>query len=357
MDAFPREHRLRAPTAARPATRLEGLQPSLPVSGNGAVLRRLGLELTRVCNLRCCYCFAASDDCREGELTLSEYHSLFTAGRALGVETVVIVGGGEPTCHPQLPELLHLLSTMDLKIVLFTNGQLLAGELAHLLDRVGASVIVKLNAVDPAIHDSLVGHAGAHARTVAAMEQLLALGFAETAPTRLALETVIIPANLSEIEPLWRLCREHGIFPYFETLKRCGRAEQHPEFVVPQEQLRALFRRVADWDRAAFGLTWPPHPPYLGFTCQQHRYSCFIRFDGGVSPCSGIPLVVGSVRRAPLSDILSHSPFPELRRLPEGLTGRCGQCAFNASCYGCRANAYAATGDLFGEDPDCWIAA
>ena len=354
MDAFPGAHRRRAPAAA---TSLEGLSPSRPVRGNGAVLRRLGLELTRVCTLRWDYCFAASDDCREGELTLPEYQALFRAGRALGVESVVIVGGGEPTCYPQLPELLHLLYTMELKIVLFTNGQRVAGDLAHLLARVGASVIVKLNAVDPALHDSLVGQAGAHARALAAIAQLLELGLAATTPTRLALETVILPANLSHIEPLWHLCRERGLFPYFETLKRCGRAHQRPDLVVPQQQLRALFRRVAAWDRAAFGLAWPPHPPYLGFTCQQHRYSCFLHFDGGVSPCSGLPLVVGNVRQAPLAHILSRHPFPELRQLPEGLTGRCGQCPFNPSCYGCRANAYAATGDLFAEDPDCWVGA
>ena len=40
-------------------------------------------------------------------------------------------------------------------------------------------------------------------------------------------------------------------------------------------------------------------------------------------------------------------------RDPHLLGGKCGGCAFSSTCGGCRARAYALTGDLLAEEPDC----
>lgn len=55
-------------------------------------------------------------------------------------------------------------------------------------------------------------------------------------------------------------------------------------------------------------------------------------------------------------DIISKDPtIDALRRLPEGLSGRCGRCAFKGVCGGFRARAEQVFGNFLAEDPACYL--
>ncbi|MCH8937619.1 MAG: SPASM domain-containing protein [Gemmatimonadetes bacterium] len=63
-------------------------------------------------------------------------------------------------------------------------------------------------------------------------------------------------------------------------------------------------------------------------------------------------MVAGNVRERTFSDIWEDAS--SFQRLRDGvLGGKCGRCDFQELCGGCRARAYALTGDLSGEDPWC----
>jgi radical SAM protein with 4Fe4S-binding SPASM domain len=80
---------------------------------------------------------------------------------------------------------------------------------------------------------------------------------------------------------------------------------------------------------------------------------CFISRTGDVQPCGYLPVVAGNVREQALGEIWESSPlFAQLRDLGQ-LTGKCGVCPYKSACQGCRARAYAQTGDFLGEEPDC----
>jgi radical SAM protein with 4Fe4S-binding SPASM domain len=61
----------------------------------------------------------------------------------------------------------------------------------------------------------------------------------------------------------------------------------------------------------------------------------------------------GNVKTTPFQEIWEHSRlFAELR--DDSLyKGRCGQCEYQKVCGGCRARAYAVTGDYLDEEPFC----
>ena len=40
------------------------------------------------------------------------------------------------------------------------------------------------------------------------------------------------------------------------------------------------------------------------FSCRQHYFSCFVKANGDVTPCSVIPVSVGNVLKKPLGAIL-----------------------------------------------------
>ncbi len=75
--------------------------------------------------------------------------------------------------------------------------------------------------------------------------------------------------------------------------------------------------------------------------------------DGRVLPCPRIPITIGYVPEDNMADIILHSEFLNKFRDRENFS-KCSKCSLFQYCRGCRANAYALTGDSFAEDPYCW---
>jgi AdoMet-dependent heme synthase len=80
---------------------------------------------------------------------------------------------------------------------------------------------------------------------------------------------------------------------------------------------------------------------------------CFISHQGEVYPCGYLPALAGDLRKQAFADIWENSVvFNELRDT-KNLQGKCGCCEFKNVCMGCRARAYAATGNYLDEEPFC----
>ena len=80
---------------------------------------------------------------------------------------------------------------------------------------------------------------------------------------------------------------------------------------------------------------------------------CFISHEGEVFPCGYLPAIAGDLRKESFADIWANAKvFNELRDT-NNLTGKCGCCEFRNVCMGCRARAFAASGDYLAEEPFC----
>ena len=80
---------------------------------------------------------------------------------------------------------------------------------------------------------------------------------------------------------------------------------------------------------------------------------CFISHDGEVFPCGYLPALAGDLRKQSFAEVWNDSQvFAELRD-DDNLKGKCGCCEFRHVCMGCRARAFAATGDFLAEEPFC----
>ena len=80
---------------------------------------------------------------------------------------------------------------------------------------------------------------------------------------------------------------------------------------------------------------------------------CFISHEGEVFPCGYLPMKSGDLRTQTFGDIWNSSEVFEQLRDTGNLKGKCGCCEFRNVCMGCRARAYAATGDMLQEEPFC----
>ena len=80
---------------------------------------------------------------------------------------------------------------------------------------------------------------------------------------------------------------------------------------------------------------------------------CFISHEGEVFPCGYLPAIAGDLRREKFADIWDNAKVINELRDAENLKGKCGCCEFRNICMGCRARAFAATGDYLDEEPFC----
>ena len=107
------------------------------------------LLVNRGCNLRCAFC-----DLWEGKdrLSLARAEALFAEAQAIGTRTVVITGG-EPFLHPELPDIARAAKRLGMGVNITTNGTVLERHYDALVGSVD-SLSFSIDGL-PATHDRL----------------------------------------------------------------------------------------------------------------------------------------------------------------------------------------------------------
>ena len=94
-------------------------------------------------------------------------------------------------------------------------------------------------------------------------------------------------------------------------------------------------------------------PGFIG--CQAAMGQGCVTATGDVLPCVLLPIRMGNVRQRPFADIWRDSPVGVRLRDRSELNGACETCVLRDQCGGCRAVAYARTGNYLAADPRCWL--
>ena len=102
-------------------------------------LRLASIEITQRCNRRCDYCAQPKTD---REMPVAQFGDLLDDLTAAGVEAIAL-GGGEPTLHSALPDLLTIARARGLRAGLTTNArapeQVISLAQAELVESFGVS--------------------------------------------------------------------------------------------------------------------------------------------------------------------------------------------------------------------------
>ncbi|WP_041277848.1 radical SAM/SPASM domain-containing protein [Desulfotalea psychrophila] len=318
-------------------------------------LLSLELELSRICDLRCVYCYAASGVPLKNELTLVEIKDIIDQAIGLGAQKIIVLGGGEPLLYPHLFEVIEYIRNKGLAVDLFTNGLSLSSDVAIRLQKLEVDVVLKMNSKIPEVQDYLAGRVGTHQAIEKAFKALTDAGYPGE-NCALGIETIICQQNFDELPDLWRWARYQGISPYVEAMTMQGRATEHNDLAVEPEQVERLFKELSRIDSEEFSCNWIAHPPLAASHCARHEYSCTVTSIGEVQPCPGVNIRAGSIRSQSLAEIISQAPvFQDLRQIRSKIKGRCASCDLSEVCYGCRGHAYQVSGDYLAEDPLCWL--
>jgi AdoMet-dependent heme synthase len=80
---------------------------------------------------------------------------------------------------------------------------------------------------------------------------------------------------------------------------------------------------------------------------------CFISHQGEVYPCGYLPALAGDLKKQSFDEIWRDSFVFNQLRDTTNLQGKCGCCEFRNICMGCRARAFAVSGNYLDEEPFC----
>jgi radical SAM protein with 4Fe4S-binding SPASM domain len=338
---------------------------------------------TNRCNLRCQHCYIeAEDDFYRHELTTEEAKR-FIEDLARMQVPVLLFSGGEPLLRPDIMELGRLAHRSGLRPVLSTNGTLITADVAKEIKEAGFQYVgISIDGL-PATHDRFRRKEGAFEQAIKGIRAC------KNENIKAGIRFTVNRANQADLPGILDIVEQEGI-PRFcmYHLVYAGRGRDLMNMDTDrQEKLRILdllIDRTLDFHRRGIEveiLTTDNHADGIYIykriknlapersdevvkLLQMHG-GCsagtkFANVDprGNVHPCQfWQDYKVGNVKETPFSQIWnSDDPLMVmLRNKSDHLKGRCGKCAFNYLCGGCRIRARAAYGDVWAEDPACYL--
>ena len=336
-------------------------------------LRLVAWEVTRRCPLSCRHCRAsAGDRGREGELSTAEARRLLE-GVAAFASPIVILTGGEPMAREDIFDIARYGSGLGLRMVMAPCGLLMDREATRRIIASGIRRIsLSIDGEDRETHD-------AFRRTHGAFDAVLeAARLAREEGLEFQVNTTVTRLNAGRLGPIFELAVSLGAagwHPFFFVPTGRGAGEAGLA-VDPGEQERVLTWIAEQSHRSPIQIKPTCAPSYhrilrlrvrwaggvesgephaVAGGCLGGRSFAFISHTGTVQACGFLPLEAGNLRGSgfDLRGIWEQAElFTGLRDLSR-YQGACGRCAYLRVCGGCRARAYAATGDHLAEDPSC----
>lgn len=315
-------------------------------------------NVTNGCNLHCAHCYLDAGVTKKGELSTEECYRVIDEMSELGTEMVILTGG-EPLLRRDLPAIIRRARERDIMTVIGSNGTLIKDDIAGALKEAGLQgVAISLDSLRPEKHDTFRGVTGCWESAIAGMHFCLKQGLP------VILQTTLTSWNYPEVPALIEFAQNLGATAFNIYYMVCtGRGEQLAD-ISPQQyeesmallaDAQALHPSImvrAKCAPQAARIARQRGLPVTGGGCPAGTRYLRIDPEGQVTPCPYLPLVAGSTRETPLRDIWERATIFQKLRGPS-LAGRCGVCNYREICTGCRARAFALTGDYLGEDPWC----
>ncbi|HIC90875.1 MAG TPA: heme b synthase [Syntrophaceae bacterium] len=337
-------------------------------------LRLLAWEITRQCNLSCTHCRAgARAGPYEEELATSECFRLLDHIASFS-KPIVILTGGEPLLRPDVFEISRYGTEKGLRMVMASNGTLITHKIAQeMVDSGIKRLSISIDGANSESHDRFRQVDGAFNGAINGIRCAKEVGL------DFQINTTVTLDNMDELASIQDLAVNLGaVAHHIFLLVPTGRGRNLVDRVLPAME----YEKVLNWLYEGQGKV----PIHIKVTCAPHYYRimrqrakekgetsthashgldavtrgclggiafCFISHTGDVQPCGYLELNCGNIRHQSFKTIWQESEvFKNLRDLNR-YKGKCGRCEYRHICGGCRARAYALTGDYLAEEPFC----
>ena len=340
---------------------------------------------TRACNLNCIHCYArAVHRSNERELTTEQGLNLIDDMATFGVP-VILFSGGEPLLRPDLTELARYAVDKGMRAVISTNGTLIDEEKATTLKDAGVSYVgISLDGLEN-VNDHFRRMQGAFKMTLNGIKNCKKAGL------KVGLRFTMNKLNVDQVPGIFDLVEEMNIERIcFYHLVYSGRGSDLIDQDLSHDETRQIVDLIMDRTRDMYNrgvkkevLTVDNHAdgPYLYLRMLKENNPRagevleLLKMNGGNSSGQGIGCInwdgsvyadqfwrqhsFGTILSMPFSHIWSDLTNPLMAQLKDKnryVTGRCARCRWLDICGGnFRARAEAVSGDIWGEDPACYL--
>ena len=343
---------------------------------NEFIPKWIAWESTQRCNLRCVHCRCSSDlQAAEGDFTTQEAFRLIDDICELS-KPVMVLSGGEPLLRKDIFEIAKYGTGKGLRMCMATNGVLVTDEICEKMKEADIKMVsLSLDGPTAEVHDNFRGSPGAFEGTVRAA------GLFKKHGIKFLINSSFTKRNQACIADTFRFAKSLGATAwYMFMIVPTGRGEEIMNELISKEDYEELltwhYEQEKHEDQILMRPTCAPHyyriVPQMakkegvkferrsltfstggGKGCIAAQTICLIDCFGNVKPCSYFPMSAGNVKTEKFKDIWENSPlFKDLRNF-KSYKGKCGECEFINVCGGCRARAYAVSGDYLAEEPFC----
>jgi len=355
--------------------------------GSNQILRLLFWETTIKCNLTCAHCRRLeSNEAAFRDLSTAQAKDLIAQlaelGRAQPMMPVLVFSGGEPLCRDDLFELVSQAKAAGITPALATNGTLVNATAAEQIRDSGiVRVAVSLDGATAEVHDKLRQLEGSFKRALQGIKHLRK----KEIPTQINM--TLTKHNAGQLEDVYELAKSVGavaVHIFMLVPVGCGQVLAETDMLSPEQYEQKMLEicRLDSRSELQMKVTCGPH--YERIIRQQGLYQArkktshvsgsvpgrnghggasrgclaglgvlFVGHQGNVFPCGYLPIECGNVLKQKLAEIWYNNEDLARMRNSSSLEGKCGVCGYRDVCGGCRARAYAATGNYMAEEPFC----
>lgn len=288
---------------------------------------------------------------------------------------VVVLSGGEPLVRDDIFNIARFGSDLGLRMVLATNGTTVDTAIARKMLEAGIQrVSISIDGADASTHDTFRGLPGAFDAA------LRGIDCCKSAGMPVQINTTVAKHNLDQLPKILELAVSIGacaLHLFLLVPTGCGKEISGRQMISPSEYEDVLkwlydaskgstinvkatcaphYFRVMRQRAKVEGIKITPETHGLEAMtkgCLAGSAVCFVSYKGDVYPCGYFPVSAGNVLETPFEEIWNSSELFASLRDTSLLKGKCGNCEYAGVCGGCRARAYAETGDYLDEEPYC----
>lgn len=267
------------------------------------------------CNFKCRFCFTecgmrfkeqkciTNSDVRNFIKEASKY----VYSREL--TNYFLVSEGEPTLNSELGSIINEISLYGGTITIFSNLYYLPKEILNTFKTVkNLFVCGKMYGIRSETNDYLTGISGSFNQMMKNIKLLKESGLA--AEGRLGVQCVITTYNYDEIFDIFVWCRKNEIVPHIMMYRKQGYGRNYPEYDVPIEEVRELFRRFQEYDRKEYGFSWDAELPIpVHGSCEIPGINIYLTNNGDLRLCACDEQTLGLYPEVRLKDVLQSERY------------------------------------------------
>jgi len=328
--------------------------------------RLIAFEVTRRCRYACKHCRAnAYPEAGDQELSTEQCKKILSAVARFSKCTLILTGG-EPMERGDIYKLIRHGRKRKLRMVMATCGYLIDDESIMKLKKAGISALsFSLDGASAETHDLFRQANGAFLSVIRAAE------IAGHAGVRFQINTTISKANIDEALGIAKLAKRLGAYCFNPfILVPTGRGQELSDAILDPVEYEAFLNELLEMKLESEIEIRVTCGPQFARICRQEKVEriggevggCiggsefgFIGYRGDVHTCGFLDISAGNLieNNFDLGKIWRESEFFAEIRDRSGYTGSCRICEYVGVCGGCRARAFAISGDYLASDPVC----